>query len=310
MLKRRWRGEKKLLTRLTFVKFTSNRLKIPVLSTTQALVPLTEAVPPPPTEGTVSHVTATVDQYGAYMKFSDLVTTASIDPILAAFSDQLGYQAGMVIDLLTRAQLIANGTAQYIDGANNTAVGTLESTDVLTFNEILLALTTLKKNDARPFEDGKYKLICHPNVVYDLFQDSVLQPMFIHAPTEERNGLWTGKIGSFLDVDVFQSSNAYRAATGYGSRYVYYNLLLARDAFGTGGMASMMAGKVPETIDEPLTGKKVMPVSLIHHTREEIGGPLNQFETLGGRFLAQDKSSKVGETLAMRQYRAKQEWDA
>ncbi len=256
-------------------------MKIPVLSTTQALIPLTEAVPPPPTEGTVSNVTATVDQYGAYMKFSDLVTTASIDPILASFSDSLGYQAGMVIDLLTRAQLIANGTARYVDPSNNTTVATLESTDVLTLSEIMLALTALKRADARPFDDGKFKLIIHPNVAYDLFQDSVLQPMFIHTPTAEKNGLWTFKLGSFLDVDIFESSNAYRAATGYGSRYVYYNLLLGKDAYGTGGLASMMAGKVPDSVSEPLTGKKVMPVSLIHHTREEIGGPLNQFETLG-----------------------------
>lgn len=257
---------------VNFRKFAS----LPAVTT-----PLTEGVPPVPNSASVSAITATVAQYGAFILYSDLLDMMSIDPVLTQYAQLLGEQAGITIDQLVRAVLVASGTEQLVNGrANHAAV---LSTDIINAKEVMQSLATLEAANARPFENGRYAGIIHPNSKFDLLNDSTIQNMMVYAPDSAKNGLWTYKLGECLGVDWYVSSQANRTADGYGSINVYDTLILGRDAYGTGGLASQMFGSAPSSKDEPNTGKSVSPVSLI---QKEIGSggtddPLDQKASIG-----------------------------
>ena len=215
------------------------------------------------------------------MKYSDLVDYMSIDPILTQYAQLLGEQAGLTIDQLVRDVLVAGGTEQFVNGRANAAAVT--STDIISAKEVMEALATLEAANARPFENGRWVGICHPNTKFDLMNDSTIQNMMVYAPDSSKNGLWTYKLGECLGVDWYVSSQANRAAEGVGEVNVYDTLILGRDAYGTGGLAGQMFGSAPSSKDEPNTGKSVSPVSLI---QKELGSagtddPLNQVATIG-----------------------------
>ena len=73
---------------------------------------LTEGTPP--TEGslTVTAVTATLAQYGAFQKVSDLLIRAGIDPAMANVSDLEGEQAGLSVHSLMSTELGSGSSVQ------------------------------------------------------------------------------------------------------------------------------------------------------------------------------------------------------
>lgn len=256
-------------------------MKFGSLSTTNALQPLSEGITPDPVSTTVTHVSGTVYQYGSYLLYSDLIKQA-IDPVEAENVDLLGEQAGQVFDLLTRNVLIADGTAQYVNGRAND--GAVLSTDIISAAECMEAVATLEAAHVRRFPDGTYKGIIHANTKYDLLQDSSIVNMMNESGDAKKNGLWNYSVGTCFGIDWYVAGNAYRTASGDSSGNVYYTMILGQGAFGIGGLAADSFGSVPSYgKEEPGTGKKISPVELI---KKELGSggtsdALNQRASMG-----------------------------
>jgi N4-gp56 family major capsid protein len=74
-----------------------------------ATTALTEGVPPTESQITVAKVTKAVQQFGAFVKLSDLLVHQGIDPIWAEAFAMLGEQAGQTLHTLLMNDL-AGGT--------------------------------------------------------------------------------------------------------------------------------------------------------------------------------------------------------
>lgn len=83
---------------------------------------LTEGTAPAETQATYSNVAATISQYGAYAKISDLLQLQNFDPVIADFSEGFGYHAARVMDTVVRDVVSATTTVQY--AGTKTVVGT------------------------------------------------------------------------------------------------------------------------------------------------------------------------------------------
>ena len=68
----------------------------------KALTPLTEGVAPDGQALNVTALTATVQQYGGYVKITDLLQLTAIDPIITEATELIGQQAGRTLDTITR----------------------------------------------------------------------------------------------------------------------------------------------------------------------------------------------------------------
>jgi len=124
-----------------------------------ATTPLTEGVTPDGNTLTVTEVTATIVQYGDYVVLSDILQLSAIDPVVVEAVDVLGQQAGLTLDHVTRDIINAGDNVQYGEGdlsARYLLAGgsvTAADNDYLTWDAIVTAVGTLKRNKAKPFTE-------------------------------------------------------------------------------------------------------------------------------------------------------------
>ena len=257
---------------------------------------LTEGVIPTGQKFGQSSMTASILQYGTYLTVSDQLELHAIDNVILGATEELGASAGTTQDKLVRDTLAAGTTVQYCDKVSaagaHTAVETragMDATSKLTPTEVNKAVTTLKKLKA-PTINGKYVAIIHPSVSYDLRENKEWIEAHKYAAVTP---LFTGEIGELHGVRFIETTEAkiwnnntcpVKTAAASGNPAVYYSvystLFLGKDAFGMidpegGGLEMIVKGK------------------------EQAGGPLDQFSTLGYKFstatkiLYQDRMVRV-----------------
>ena len=124
------------------------------------------------------------------------------------------------------------------------------------------AQTWLKKNKA-PKINGSYVAIIHPSVAYDLRNSEEWKEYHKYNDVAP---IFKGEIGELHGVRFVESNSAkIWGGAGNGGTAVYATLFLGKDAFGI--------------LDPEGEG-----MEMIIKTKEQIGGPLNQFGTVGYKF--------------------------
>lgn len=179
-----------------------------------------------------AEVTATVRQYGQAAYISEWDIAQALDDQVPEYVENFGEAMKEHLDLVTRDVLVAATTVQYVNGrASQSAV---VSGDFLNLLELRKAKRTLKRNNARPLEDGKYVVIGHPDTSYDLEGDSNITNVWV-------NGGAGGKQGQIFDTNFKDLPLGFRyyessiapivRASGYTD---YYNtFVLGEEAYGT-----------------------------------------------------------------------------
>jgi len=170
----------------------------------KAKQPLEEGITPTGTAINISRVTATPEQYGAYIAITDRLDyfTPDPDPQVLKYNERLGDNAAETLDSLT-ADVLATGTnVQYAGGRASRA--SLTSADVLTVAEIRKAVRTLKGNKAKPI-DKDYVCIIHTDVAYDLMSDPKWENPHTYKDTKE---LYNGEIGRLYGVRFVETPDA------------------------------------------------------------------------------------------------------
>lgn len=79
----------------------------------QATTPLVEGVTPSGKQPTKTSVTATLEQYGDYIHFTDMVSLVNQDPVLTEFNEILGEQSGESLDAVCRDKIVAGSNVYY-----------------------------------------------------------------------------------------------------------------------------------------------------------------------------------------------------
>ena len=165
--------------------------------------PLAEGVTPDGQTLTETELTAMVKPYGGFVEATDELDFYMLDDMHQETAKLLADQAALSLDTISRDALNAGMNVQY--AGSNTARGTIARTDILTYAEIKKAVRTLKRKNVRPFPDGYYHAIVHPDVVHDLTSDTMWVDV---AKYQDKEKVETYELGKIYKVKFFESTNA------------------------------------------------------------------------------------------------------
>ena len=215
-------------------------------------------------------LTVPIDQYGMYVTISDQLELHAIDDAILGATEEVGASAGESYDKLVRAVLMTGGNTMYADArddeGNITSTPTNRSTlasasnAYLTARQVNKAVTALKKAKAPTFSGGKYLAVIHPSVAEDLRNDKAWVEAHQYAKPEE---LFNGEIGELHGVRFVETNMA--GIVKQGEKAIYLTMFFGKDAFGV--------------IDPEGAGMET-----IIKDKGEVGGPLEQFSTVGTKF--------------------------
>ncbi len=238
---------------------------------------LTEGVIPTGKKMSIVAITASLTQYGDYVTISDILDLHGIEDTVLGATEELGAAAGLTYDELVRNVLMGGTNIIYADAINK-STGAYVSTpstesdlqtalatyDVnLTARVINKAVTNLKKGaKMKKYSGGYYVAVVHPDVAEDLRNDPAWIESHKYASVEE---IFNGEIGRMHGVRFLESNLAPVIKRTLQTYATFKTIFLAKDAFAVidpegGGMQTIIKSKA------------------------EIGGPLEQFMTVGTKF--------------------------
>lgn len=238
---------------------------------------LQEGVIPTGQKFGMSTKTGSINQYGTYAAISDVLELRAYDDVILGATEEMGASAAETQETLIRDGLLVNTNVLYCDNitlatgavaGTPTAPGEMEaSTTVMclfTPDMVAKGVTIMKKNRV-PTINGKYYCVISPSVAYDLRKSKDWIEAHKYAATSE---IFNGEIGElhgcrFIE-DVFAPilGGSYKNKAG---TVTYANYMFGKDAFG---------------IIDPDGGA----LEMIVKDKSQIGGPLNQFSTIGYKF--------------------------
>lgn len=234
----------------------------------KAMTPLREGVIPTGKNFGMSKYEAEITQHGDYVAVSDRLELESYDDVIYGASEEMGAASGETFDTLTRNILIAGTAVEYAPDTDGTVPdrrSAVTSTCILTPSVVNAAATYLKKNKA-PKINGSYVSIIHPSVSYDLRESEGWVEAHKYADVKP---IFKGEIGELHGVRFVESTNAKifkgTAENAPADSAVYATLFLGAKAYGV--------------LDPDGEG-----MEMIVKTKDQIGGPINQFSTIGYKF--------------------------
>ena len=228
----------------------------------KAMTPLTEGVIPTGQMFGMTKIEGEITQHGDFTAVSDRLELESYDDVIFGATEEMGAAEGETYDTLTRNILVAGNSVMYAgDGA--TSRQQISKGHKLTPETVNKAATWLKKNKA-PKINGYYVALIHPSVAYDLRESEEWKEFHKY---NDVTPIFKGEIGELHNVKFIETTNAKIWDNGDATdgSVVYATLFLGAKAFGI--------------LDPEGEG-----MEMIVKTKEQIGGPLNQFSTIGYKF--------------------------
>lgn len=223
----------------------------------KALTPLTEGVIPTGQNFGMTKIEASTTQHGDYVAVSDRLELEAFDDVIFGATEEMGATEGETYDTLTRNILVAGNSVAYAGGKESRTA--LTAADILTPALVNRAATWLKKNKA-PKIDGCYVALIHPSVAEDLRESDEWKEFHKYNDVQP---IFKGEIGMLHGVRFVETNEA--KVWKDGGIATYATLFLGKDAFGI--------------LDPDGEG-----MEMIIKPKEQIGGPLNQFSTIGYKF--------------------------
>ena len=238
---------------------------------------LQEGVIPTGQKFGMSFKTGAINQYGTYATVSDTLELHAYDDVILGATEEMGASAAETQETLIRDALLVNTNVLYCDNDGANGIDSMLTPTkpsemqldydgdagqcLLTPDMVAKAVTIMKKNRV-PTIGGKYYAVIHPSVAYDLRKSKEWIEAHKYAATSE---IFNGEIGElhgcrFIEdvfAPVLEGDYANKAGT-----VTYATYFFGKDSFG---------------IIDPEGGG----LQMIGHDKSEIGGPLDQFSTVG-----------------------------
>ncbi len=225
----------------------------------------------------MSSKTGTINQYGTYAAVSDKLEMRAYDDVILGATEEMGASAAETQETLIRDALLVNTNVMYCDnitlatgavaGTPTAPSGMEASTTVmcmLTPDSVAKAVTIMKKNRV-PTINGKYYAVIHPSVAYDLRKSKEWIEAHKYAATSE---IFNGEIGELHGCRFIENVFAPILDGDYANKaggVTYATYFFGKDSFG---------------IIDPEGGA----LQMIVKDKSQVGGPLNQFSTIGYKF--------------------------
>lgn len=178
----------------TFQYTRYDRLPLPLAS-------LTDGVTPDNTDMSITTVTATAEQWGAYVNLSDVAQLTIKHPVMVKAINLMGYQAAETMDREIIKVLLA-GTSAMFPGVVATRSG-LANTDVISTDLIRKAVAQLRFDGAIDYDGSNYMGVVDPSVEMDISKDSTFQTAASYSNIKV---LQNGEIGQWMGVRWMRSN--------------------------------------------------------------------------------------------------------
>lgn len=232
-----------------------------------ATTPLTEGVTPSGNQQITTDITATLQQYGDYLPYTDLVVLTNQDPVLTELGMVLGEQAGYTIDQVRRDVLVAGTNVIYTNGSARNTLNTVISSVALR-----TAIRYLRRQNAKFVKDmikagssvstigirPSFIGLIHPDTEAQLEQLPGYIPMSEYSDAMKAE---EDEVGSYRNIRFFVSTNCkvFTAAgaavstdgmisAGGVNNDVYATLIIAANAYGV----CPLSGNAMRNIIKPL----------------------------------------------------------
>ena len=238
---------------------------------------LQEGVIPTGQKFGMSSKTGSINQYGTYAAITDKLELRAYDDVILGATEEMGASAAETQETLIRDGLLVNTNVLYCDNitlADGTYASTpaspaeMEATNLVmsmfTPDMVAKGVTLMKKNRV-PTINGKYYCVIGPSVAYDLRKSKDWIEAHKYAATSE---IFNGEIGELHGCRFIENVFAPILGDTYKNKagtLTYANYMFGKDAFG---------------IIDPEGGA----LEMIVKDKSQIGGPLNQFSTIGYKF--------------------------
>ena len=229
--------------RVNFRRFTP----FPAITTS-----LSEGVTPDGQTLTMTSFSAMVKPYGGHVEITDEMQWYMLDNNHKEAAKLLSDQANLSIDTIERDALHAGLNVQFNN--NNAVRSTITTAHKLTAGDIKTAVRTLKRKNAKPFSDGFFHCIVHPDVVYDLTDDNLWVDV---AKYQDKSKIEKYEIGTMYKVKFFESTNAkvFKAQTHlYGSSVTNW---LMSGSYSATEKSMVVTTDISEDVARNMTGKLV-----------------------------------------------------
>ena len=228
----------------------------------KAMTPLEEGVIPTGQNFGMTKIEGEITQHGDFTAVSDRLELESYDDVIFGATEEMGATEGETYDTLTRNILVAGNSVMYCPNGDTEVTSRADLTKdcILTPDVVNRAVTWLKKNKA-PKINGSYVALIHPSVAYDLRNSAEWKEYHKYNAVDP---IFKGEIGELHGCRFIETNNGKIWKTEGGTA-TYATLFLGSKAFGI--------------LDPQGEG-----MEMIIKTKEQIGGPLNQFGTIGYKF--------------------------
>lgn len=238
---------------------------------------LQEGVIPTGQKFGMSSKTGSINQYGTYTAITDVLEMRAYDDTILGATEEMGASAAETQETLIRDGLLVNPNVLYCDNitiatgavaSTPTACNLMEASatviSLFTPDMVAKAVTLMKKNRV-PTINGKYYAVIHPSVAYDLRKSKEWIEAHKYSATSE---IFNGEIGELHGCRFIENVFAPILDGGYVNKagtVTYATYMFGKDAFG---------------IIDPAGGA----LEMIVKDKSQVGGPLEQFSTIGYKF--------------------------
>lgn len=239
--------------------------------------PLSEGVTPVGQSNSVTSVSATTAQYGAFMYLTDRLDMEAIDPVIVESTSQIAQQAGESLETVVLNEVVTGTNVRYVTGSTRNAQTT---SSLLTSAVVRKGIRDIHATGkAKPFMGsnesrglgGRWFGYIHTYVWYDYIQDNDVKNTFIYSRPDTMETLY---FNDFDGVMWHATTLAPKfVAAGASSNDVYATFIMGKEFFGCVNVAG--TGRYQTFVQQLGSGG--------------TADPLHQRATVGYKFLQAPK---------------------
>lgn len=199
-----------------------------------------------------STVPVTLAEYGNAVTTTAKLRGTSFLNVDADAANIIGYNMANSIDKVVQGVLVGGSNVRW--GGDATATDELAAGDTITASLIRQAVAALRGDSAPTMEGGVYVGFIHPDVSYDLREDTAVTDVIQYQIRQDGSGVRMGSIGTFGGVDFIETPRIDFTADGGASTVDAYNTVICgKQALAKAYSRGAGFGENPSVVFGPVT---------------------------------------------------------
>lgn len=195
---------------------------------------LTEGTAPSEVQIASTLFSATLAQYGNWVKVTDMLEVTGRSKIMDQFSKQLGYNGGLSLDTLTYNEYLSGATPSY---ANGTDAGSFAADSYMSSKELRRLAKKFRANNVPTFDDGFYRIYLHPDCEFDITTDDLFGSVTDLQKRDSDDLKWKNVVATYGGFKVYTTSLVGTASVN--GQTAYQNIALGYGALLNVGLTGL-----------------------------------------------------------------------